>query len=471
MVATAGGAPTPTAAADAALAPCAVPGVEHASCGTMPVFEDRERKAGRQIALRVMVLPALAASPAPDPFVVLVGGPGEAATADAAATARRFAAIRATRDILLVDQRGTGGSNPLRCGLESSELARAFFTGEVAAGSLRRCRERLASTADVRFYTTAAAMDDLDDVRAWLGYDKLNLYGLSYGTRAAQVYLRRHPERVRTMTLRSVLPATEAKPLRESRDAQTVLDVLFGDCARDAACAQAFPSVRAEFDAVLRQLQETPARLTVPDLSTGAAVDVVVTSDFFAGAVRRLLYDADLQALVPLVVHRAAASDFTPLRRLIGQSFALERFVAVGMNASVTCAEDVPFVAAGDIPAATVGTFLGTTKANALFEECRAWNVPAVSRADKQPVASDVPALLLSGAIDPDTPPDRAADVARTLSNARRITLPATSHSPLPPCAVEVITRFVERGAADPSDDAACSVLRRPAFLLDLPVR
>ncbi|HEY0380687.1 MAG TPA: alpha/beta fold hydrolase [Candidatus Elarobacter sp.] len=434
------------------------------------MFEDRERGTGRTIALNVMVLPALSPPAELDPFVILVGGPGEAATAEAGDAAARFAAIRVRRDIVLVDQRGTGGSNALRCGAHELELMRGYFVGDVTPDAVRRCSRRLQASADPRFYTTPLAADDLDDVRAWLGYGRVNLYGSSYGTRAALVYLRRHGDRVRTATLRGVLSTAETKPLHEARDAQGALDTLFTACAQDTACNVAFPNVRAEFDDVLKRRSSAPSSIDVRNTRTGETITVPVTRELFAGVIRRLLYDTDFQSLVPLVIHAAYRDDLTPLRRFIGQSFALESFVSVGMNLSVRCSEDVPFLDPAEIAGAAAGTFLGHTAADAARATCAEWPHAAVPASYRAPVRSTVPVLIFSGAIDPDTPPDRGAIVARTLSNASHVVLPTIAHSPFPACAVAVMARFVEQGSMRDVATAPCTAsLRRPPFVLALP--
>jgi pimeloyl-ACP methyl ester carboxylesterase len=474
MIAAFYGAPSAAAAAPAAAAAlhaCAVRGMaEPALCGTYAVFEDRERRAGRTIALNVVVLPALSQPAEPDPFMVLVGGPGEAATEEAADFAARFAVLRERRDIVLVDQRGTGGSNALRCGVPELELVRGYFVGDTTAESVRRCSQRLQASADPRLYTTPLAADDLDDVRAWLGYARVNLYGSSYGTRAALVYLRRHGDRVRTVTLRGVLSTSETKPLHEARDAQAALDLLFAACAQDAPCNAAFPHVRTELDDVLNRLATAPVGIGVRNSRTGQTITVPVTRDVFAGVIRRLLYDSDFQALVPYAIHAAHGGDMTPLRRFLGQSFALESFVSIGMNLSVICSEDVPFLDPAEIGGATTGTFLGRTAADAAVATCRDWPHAAVPASYREPVRSAVPVLIFSGAIDPDTPPDRGDAVARSLPGAVHVVLPAVAHSPFPACAVAVMARFVAQGSMRDVATAPCtSSLHRPPFVLALP--
>ncbi len=189
------------------LSPCNVEGTsEKVKCGTYEVYENRNSKKGRKISLKVVVFPATGKELAPDPFVYVPGGPGSSATEDAPYVAPQFAKIREHRDLLFVDQRGTGGSHPLNCSFFNAADLQSYFGYFFPLDDVRKCREQLEQKADLTLYTTPIAMDDLDEVRAALGYERLNLFGGSYGTRASLVYLKRHPKHVRTVTLQGVAP-------------------------------------------------------------------------------------------------------------------------------------------------------------------------------------------------------------------------------------------------------------------------
>lgn len=258
--------PAPTARL--ALAPCKLPGVDReARCGTLEVFENRATRQGRRIGLRVAVLPALGATPAPDPLFILVGGPGQSAIAPAQAFTSIFAGVLADRDIVLVDQRGTGGSNPLDCPLSGSDDdPQGYMDDMLPVAPLRECLRRLA--ADPALYTTPIAVDDLDDVRAALGYERINLYGSSYGTRAALVYMRSYPRHVRSAVLRGIVPTNMKVPLYYARDTQRALGLLFDECAADAACRRAFPDLPAKLAAAEERLKRGPVSVdvTLPDV-------------------------------------------------------------------------------------------------------------------------------------------------------------------------------------------------------------
>src|SRR6185369_15826427 len=242
------------------LTPCHVPGLgEEVLCGTLPVWENRAAASGRKIELNLVVLPARSPNPVPDPLVYFEGGPGYAATAEAAGLAEFLGGIRAERDILLVDQRGTGRSHPLNCAQPGSDDdLQGYLRDLFPLDALRACLPKL--DGDPTLYTSDTAADDLDEVRAYLGYERLNLLGGSYGTRAAQVYMRRHPEHVRSAILDGYVPIDARMPLYIARQSQVALDKLFDDCADDPACRAAFPSPRAELQALLARFEKGPAR-------------------------------------------------------------------------------------------------------------------------------------------------------------------------------------------------------------------
>ncbi|HEU4796969.1 MAG TPA: alpha/beta fold hydrolase, partial [Pyrinomonadaceae bacterium] len=201
-----------------ALKPCEIRGAKDAKCGTLEVFENRASRKGRKIPLNILVLPATGQTRGPDPLFYFVGGPGSAATEDAPGIAQILAGVRQHRDLVFVDQRGTGKSNPLNCDLFDLADPQSFFGAFLPLEAVRKCRQQLEPKADLTLYTTNIAMDDIDDVRAALGYDQINLMGGSYGTRAALVYLRRHPKHVRAVVLHGVSPTNQFMPLNFAQD-------------------------------------------------------------------------------------------------------------------------------------------------------------------------------------------------------------------------------------------------------------
>ncbi|MGQ0647916.1 MAG: alpha/beta fold hydrolase, partial [Gemmatimonadaceae bacterium] len=238
---------------DGKLSPCEVEGVaEVLRCGRFGTFENRAGRTGRRINLKVVVIPATSPDVARDAVVYLAGGGVLPATEYAGFFVRQFAQLRRHRDILLVDQRGTGESNPLPCAPPTPMPG--VPPEDAYLESITRCRADLQTVADLRFYSTPLAMDDLDDVRAWLGYEQLTLYGMSYGTKAAQVYMRQHPSRVRTVAMHGVVPLNTSMWIDTPRLGQEALDRVITLCAGQPVCASAFPKLRSEIDAVIQRL-------------------------------------------------------------------------------------------------------------------------------------------------------------------------------------------------------------------------
>ncbi|MEO7733251.1 MAG: alpha/beta fold hydrolase [Kofleriaceae bacterium] len=322
------------------LAACKIEGVaEPMLCGTYPVWENRATQRGRKIGLHIIVVPALSGTPAPDPVVVFAGGPGDFATGGVRGWAANRA-VRAHRDIVLVDQRGTGSSNRLDCKVpvDPSDV-QALFEPTLPVAEVRRCRAELERGAELTQYTTSIAADDLDEVRAWLGYDKLNLDGGSYGTRAAQVYLRRHGDHVRSATLVGVTAMDQYLPLFHARDGKHSLDLVFAACAADPACAAAFPDLAADHAKVLAGLDHERGHATVASPVDHHAVAVTIPRDAFTEQIRFTLYSAGSAALTPYVLHRAAQGDFEPFAQLATHwEFGFRAALAFGMHLSVTCA-------------------------------------------------------------------------------------------------------------------------------------
>jgi pimeloyl-ACP methyl ester carboxylesterase len=477
---------TPAAAARAAraasparpwerLAPCRLEGiVEELRCGTHEVWEDREARRGRRIALNVVVLPALGPRPAADAIVYFAGGPGSAATREG-----RFLAedkvLRRNRDVLLVDQRGTGKSNPLDCDFYGPDSHAKGGDPKLLAGDLfppaavRRCRDRLARTADLRLYTTALGMDDVDEVRAWLGYPQVDLVGISYGTLAAQVYLRRHPQVVRSVMLEGVLPADEPIPLHHAYAGKRAVDLLFAECAADAACHAAFPHLAQELQAVMERV-DRGVKVRIPDAKTGGSAEVVPSRGLIAEGLRFQGYGTGARKL-PLVVHKAFQGDMTQLVTMATdrRSF-LDRILSMGMNFSVTCAEDLPFIDAATAARATAGTLLGDYRIREQKRVCADWPRGGIPADARRLVHSTVPVLLLSGERDPVTPPEFGERVARELPNSLHVVVPHSGHGSGGPCVEGIVRRFVERASVQGLDVACVAKTPPPRFVVEVPV-
>lgn len=435
------------------LSPCAK--YEGALCGTITVPENRAAKNGRTLAIDVMVVPAKAAKPLADPMVPITGGgPGIASIPDAEDWVESFPEIHETRDMIFWDQRGTGEGDALDCPTGGGAATiRALLGGEMDVAMVARCRDELAQRADLRQYTTADAADDLEAVRKWLKAGKINLYGSSYTSRLVLVYTQRYPKNVRTVTVKAVTPVAAKNPLYVARDAQASLDRLFADCGSDAACREKYPTLRADFDAVMTSLAANPPKIG----------DLTLTSDIFAGIVRRMLYGADSQAALPLVIASVKRGEYAPLRPILGAGDRIDQLLNLGLFFSVTCAEDVAHFTEADIERTSRGTFSGNALSSALKGACNVW--PAAKlRHDYEKKVKGVPALIISGVLDPDTPPVWGREMSRLLGGSVHLEVEGQAHTGMSPCVRQIVTRFVETGKNGALPTECLRELKRPAF-------
>jgi pimeloyl-ACP methyl ester carboxylesterase len=447
------------------LRPCAGDeGPSEAYCGTYTVFEDRRARAGRRIALKIIVLRSLSDDDRPDPLVFLAGGPGQAAAQMADDVRTAFKRVQRHRDVVLVDQRGTGQSHPLNCPSETDTLRSAFASEEDSLALLRKCLGKL--NADVRLYTTSIAMDDLDDVRQHLGYEKINIYGGSYGTRAALVYLRQHEAHVRSLVLDGVAPTSMRLPLFAARDAGLALGKLLSDCEAEPACRTAYPKLTSRVRALLARLEAAPARVRLVHPRTGEVDTVNVTARSVANILFGALYSPKTAAILPLLIDRAAKDDFQGLLALAIAGDTSEN-MSVGMQLSVLCSEDTTQITDADIARETAGTMFGPHLAASQMEACDAWPKGLVAPNYSAHVVSDVPALVLSGDIDPVTPPSWGEAVVRHLKRGRHWVAAATGHGVAStPCGARLIADFLEAGTADGLDARCLADAKRPPFFL-----
>jgi pimeloyl-ACP methyl ester carboxylesterase len=373
--------------------------------------------------------------------------------------------VQRHRDIVLVDQRGTGKSNPLNCRAENNSLSEVTESEERSLERLRRCLEGY--DADVRLYTTPLAMDDLDDVRAELGYERINLYGGSYGTRAALVYLRQHGGRVRSMILDGVAPTDMRLPLYSARDAQRALDRLLADCDADASCAGTYPDLSSRVRALVTRLESAPPRVRIVNPRTGVPEDVVVEPRVVASILFGALYSPLTASLVPTLVAHAEQNEFQSLFALAYAGDGGSENMSVGMQLSVLCSEDAARVTRSDVAREAAGTIFSTHLFGGQLRACEMWPKGQVDDAYYQPVVSDVPALILSGDADPVTPPGWGEAVARHLANARHVAVPATGHGvAATACGQRLIAEFLERGTAMGVDTGCITTVRRPPFFV-----
>ena len=443
-----------------------------ALCASYPVWENRATKTGRKIPINIVILRATGAEgKAPDPIFYFAGGPGQAATTTAGGWAQA-AALRERHDVVLVDQRGTGGSNGLECKFygDPPDLARVA-SGYLGTKNVERCRAELEKKADLTQYTTEAAVDDFDEVRAWLGYDKIDVFGGSYGTTSAQAYLKRHPGSVRALVLDGVAPLDEPYPLHHAAAGQKAADVLFAECASDPACHAAFPHPGEELKAVMAKV-EKGIEVEVRDPRDGKKVKVRPDRGVIADGIRWFLYGVEEggKNTLPLRVHRASSGDYGPLvETALENRLTLDRVIAGGMWLSVTCAEDIPRIDPAIVARETANTFLGDYRVRTQTEACKVWPRGQVSPGFWDLPHSDVPALLISGERDPVTPSSFGDRVAKGLPNSLHLLVPHGGHGADNDCVNGITLAFLDQGSVK-GLDTSCLAKSEPAkFATELP--
>ena len=430
-------------------------------CLEFKVAENPAQPDGRQLSLQVMVVPAIRALPEADPLVILVGGPGQAATVDGVALIPIFQRVRQHRDILLVDQRGTGPLSPLDCkppddsGLwnDATELVL-----QVQNEFLENCLRSV--DADPRYYTTDLAVADLEAIRQYLGYSQLNLWGVSYGTRVALTYLKYQSEHVRTVVIDGVAPPG-ILPLAAANDGGLALQRVLSLCGEEAGCSAAFPDLRSHFDELMNRYA-TPQSITFTNASTGVSAPMLLSAGMLQGALFNLLYSRETARLIPLTIERAYARDFA----VFGALQAAADQVNTLMHFSVICSEDIPLLDAGAVEAAR-GSFVYDTLVVPRIEGCKIWPSRQLPADFFTPVVSDKPVLLFSASQDPVTPKHWADQVAATLGNSVSVEARGVGHGVFAyGCAADLVADVVESGSVQDLDTACLDELgTRPFFV------
>jgi pimeloyl-ACP methyl ester carboxylesterase len=449
---------------------CKLPGIQgDVRCGTYEVFEDRAAKSGRTIKLKIVVLKALGSKPAPDAIFPLHGGPGAPATALVEMANEMLKPVRQDHDLVFVDQRGTGGSNPLTCDVDDdTKDINSFFGDILPPDKVRACREKLQEHADLRLYTTPIAMDDLDDVRAALGYNKIDLVGLSYGTLASQVYMRQHPEHVRSVFLVGVATPNMKQPLLFPRSAQHAMDLLFADCTADKTCHSTFPFLKDEFGVVLSRFDKGPIPVEMIDPVSKEHVQVKLARSSFVEGIRLAMYSTFSQQFVPKIIHQAYEKDYVPFEEAaVHLSPGAE--VARGVYFTITCSEGVPFITEKDLVDETKNTYVGPERVERHITACKDWPKGNIVPSYIDLVKSDLPVLMISGEVDGSSPTWFGESALKFLPNGRQIKIRYLGHQFEGKCLRDIFTNFIKDGSAKNLDTSCTEKIRRPPFATQFP--
>ncbi len=447
----------------------ALPGTQltaKARCGTLEVAENPAEPTGRRISLKVAVAPATGKTTEDDPVFFFAGGPGQAASETWVMLQSVLNKIRKNRDIVMIDQRGTGGSNKLACESEGVEDLNQEIDWDLIRTETESCLANI--DGDPRMYTTSIAMGDYNLVREAMGYDKINIMGVSYGTRSAQVYLRLFPESVRTVTLDSVVPMQLALGQEHAPMLDRAVDAVFEDCEADETCNSLYPRHSEELKALFAQLRAEPRQISIINPVSGQPQDMLLSADTLAVAIRMLSYSSETQALLPLLVHEAVTSG--NLVRMASQALlvmtGLNEMLSRGMELSVLCTEDYPFI---DLSADYSDSVIGNIFLEIIDLQCKVWPHGDVPEGFHQPVASDLPVLLMSGERDPVTPPQYAAQTAETFPNSVNLVAKGQAHSVMRNiCLRDITTTFIENGSVEELDTSCVENIKPAPFFTSL---
>ncbi len=435
------------------------------SRGSYAVFEDRKANSGRMIHLDLVVLHATGPDPAPDPLFYLAGGPGQSNVSLYRAYVE--SGIRRNRDIVFVNVRGTGGDNDLQCELHGGdENIQGYLEETFDVEEFRTCLDDLKKEFDLTQYSTPKTVDDLNDVRKALGYEKINLMGTSGGTRTSLIYMRRHPETVRSAILIGVAPPAIKNPLHHSGGAQQAIELLFGECSEDAACSAAFPNLEEEFWTVLERLDEGPVEVRIAHPFTDEIMEVRLSLPVFTEAIRSMMYSVRLGRRVPLYVHQAFLGNFRPITEM---AVMLERGsrlgISLGLLLCVTCSEDVARIREEEILRETKGSYRRDVRVRAQMAVCDIWPKTELPENYADPVRVNIPVLLVSGTLDPVTPPRWGEEASRHLPNSLHVVFPG-AHGAAGRCPDSIMRDFLTKGSVSDIDVSCVKTMTLPSFRL-----
>lgn len=454
-------------------------------CGFVIVPETYDNPEGSTIRLAVAIIKSRVENPEPDPLVMMQGGPGgstlEYFTLQLLTTGR----LRTNRDIVLFDQRGTLHSEPVLTCSEYMEVQIETLDEDISdeefevvfQQAMSDCRDRLVSEGvNLSAFDSIENAHDVDAVRQALGYDQINLYGVSYGTLLALHTMRLHPEGLRSVILDSVVPPQINFITRAPQTQARSFQMVFQNCAADAECARAYPNLEQVFYELVDDLNANPVTINLTDPETQDQYEALLDGDSLMGAVFQMLYITDAIPLVPGVIYDARAGDFTFLSQILGL-VVFDRTMSMGMYYTVMCAEDADFVPEDvdleGLPPQLVE--MNDISGTSFLETCEIWDVDPLGSEVDEPVSSDLPTLVLNGAYDPITPPQYGEEAAETLSNSFVYTFPSGGHGAAfsGECQDQIILEFLDNPNSPP--DASCITdqsgveFATPGAILDLP--
>tara|TARA_R110001583_G_scaffold39890_3_gene127823 strand:- start:1752 stop:3242 length:1491 start_codon:yes stop_codon:yes gene_type:complete len=445
---------------------CHVDGVKaQVKCGKLQVPENYSKSDGEKISINFVVLPAIDNSDNKTPLMFLAGGPGQAAAELASGLRQVFNEVRKTRDLILVDQRGTGQSHPLQCEEAIEQDIYAITPEEFSAQDIKDC---LASfSGDLSQYNSENAIRDFDAVRAALGHKQLNIYGGSYGTRAGLVFMRMFPDSLRSVVLDSVGPIEVPIGLFGQSSARS-FNLLLANCQKELSCQTAYPELEQEFKALLARLAQAPAQVNIAHPRLGTQTKFVISEAKLLGTLRMQLYSVATRSLVPLVIHQAYLGNYMPLAGLVAQSEGGQG-IYIGLLFNITCNEDFPRISDTDFEQDANNNFGGDDSHFGFKMVCPLWPQYRPSEAFYQTVTADIPTLILSGDLDPVTPPSNGEYTANSLPNNHHIIVENAAHTvAMSTCASDIINEFLTSLQPKALDESCLEEVPRESFMTNL---
>ena len=443
----------------------------------MRVYEDRVAKRGRKIDIHVAVIKASSSKPALDPIFYLAGGPGGSAIEDGKRP-QFSSSLSFNHDLVFVDQRGTGNSNPQTVSQGFPDFA-GLTPEQIDANVKARAWEYQVLkifTMDTRFYTTSLAMDDLDDIRAALGYDKINLVGYSYGATAAQYYLRQHEEHVRTVTLGggSLLD----KPVFElwAQNGQQALNSIFDLCLSDPLCNAAYPNLKSEFSELMSRLATDPVTVSLTDPGNSHPESVTFSADLFAASLRNLTTDAKNDPNLPRLIHKAyQENDWNGFAQLYADGWTPQWWGNLAMEHTIRCSEKWAAFDPAVVAASSKGSYLAgwdTSLAKHQAFSCKLTPPGITPEGSSDQPGSNVPVLILNGELDPIDPPENMAGAKELWPNSLSLIGPYQGHSMSNydeiMCWFSIQDKFIISGSANGLDTSCMQGIQAPFLILKI---
>jgi len=443
-------------------------GQARGQCATLHVPENYANPDGRSIALRVFKLSSKHHTAQDDAVTFIQGGPGGSSVELAIILGLQNSALRRKRDIILLDQRGTGQSARLNCEFNDDQLL--AFDGEQIEKLANQCVVQLQKNADLRQYSTTVAVKDLEQLRTALKYSRWNIVAGSYGTRVAQHYMRRYPSSVRTVTLEGVVPPSVEIVSSVPLNAQAALDNLFEQCATTPQCNSAYPKLKEHFNVVAKNIRTNPQTLELAHPTTAVKEPFEFNDGAFKLAVRMMLYSPESKSLLPLLLQEAAKGNLEPIAaQAMLFSTQLSESMSTGMHNSVVCSEDMSELSLSKARQKAIEqTFLGIEFINLMRSICASWPKGEVDSDFFDAIESEHQVLLISGEYDPVTPPANAELAAKYYTNSLQVTAPGQGHSLYhPACSRGLINEFVASGTISNLNTACFERLDGPPFFIN----